>query len=168
MLNPHYVSEEAAAEQEARARLPVTHPDYSPTDACAPKLLFPEARRHDLARRRAHSPVPVPTSPTPTSSKRTRAGSASSSEGAGPATKKVAPAAVPGAPGPSKQGEEDDAEVMSAVLAANIARRMRKGVLADGDAPRTRPSSRSREVPQLPEKDRSDPIKRALGPTRRG
>ncbi|RPD52535.1 hypothetical protein L226DRAFT_520383 [Lentinus tigrinus ALCF2SS1-7] len=166
MLNPHYLSEEMAAEQEARARLPVRHPDYSPTDACVPKLLFPEARKHDLARRRAHSPVPIPTSPTPTSSKRTRAGSASSSEGAGPARKKPAPA--PGAPGPSKGPEEDDVEVMSAVLAANIAKRMRKGVLADGDAPRTRPSSRSREVPQLPEKDRSDPIKRALGPARRG
>ena len=165
MLNPHYVSEEAAAEQEARARLPLRHPDYSPSDAFAPKLLFPEARRHDLARRRAHSPIAVPTSPTPTTSKRTRAGSASSTEAAGPATKKSVPAA--GAPGPSKEREEEEVAVMSAALAANIAKRMRKGVLADGDAPRTRPSSRSREIPELPEKDRSDPIKRALGPTRR-
>ncbi|RDX42016.1 hypothetical protein OH76DRAFT_1422766 [Lentinus brumalis] len=168
MLNPHYVHEEVAAEVEARARLPVHHPDYSPSDACVPKLLFPEARKHDVARRRAQSTVPVPSSPTPTTSRRTRAGSASSTEGAGPATKK---SSAPGAPGPSmptvREEEEVEVEVMSAVLAANIAKRMRKGVLADGDAPRTRPSSRSREVPELPEKDRSDPIKRALGPARR-
>ncbi|KAI0700663.1 hypothetical protein C8T65DRAFT_741993 [Cerioporus squamosus] len=161
MLNPHYVAEEVAAEAEARARLPVHHPDYSPSDACVPKLLFPDARKHDVARRRAHSTVPVPTSPTPSSSKRARAGSASSTEGAS----KKKPAAGPST---ATAREEEDVEVMSAALAANIAKRMRKGVLADGDAPRTRPSSRSREVPELPEKDRSDPIKRALGPARRG
>ena len=61
-------------------------------------------------------------------------------------------------------------EAMSAALAANIARRMRKGVLVDGEAPHTRPSSRIGalpDVPAIPEKDRSDPIKRALGPARR-
>ncbi|TBU55071.1 hypothetical protein BD310DRAFT_711797 [Dichomitus squalens] len=155
--NPHYTSEEAAAETEARAQLPVTHPDFSPSDTAAPKLLFPEARKRDLARRRAHPTVPRPTSPTPTTTRR-RAGSSSSDE-----TRDVAN----GAPGPSTVLEpEVDTEAIAAAMAARVARRMHKGVFADGDAPRTRPSSRSGE-PRLPEKDRTDPLKRALGPVRK-
>ncbi|KAJ2966829.1 hypothetical protein NUW54_g13693 [Trametes sanguinea] len=44
---------------------------------------------------------------------------------------------------------------------------MRKGIYADGEAPRTRPSSTAGdadEEPKMPERDRSDPIKRAMGP----
>ena len=160
-MNPHYVDAATAAEIDARARLPTSHPEFEESAACPPKLLFPEARKHDLAaRRRALTAAPVPTSPTPTSSKRTRAGSASSEEG-------HAAAAHRPRPGPSTAVvEEVDLQAMSAAMAANIARRMRKGVLADGDAPRTRPSSRQGASPELPEKDRSDPIKRALGPRR--
>ena len=55
---------------------------------------------------------------------------------------------------------------MAAAMAARVARRMHKGVFADGDAPRTRSSSRSGEL-RLPEKDRTDPLKRALGPVRK-
>lgn len=162
--NPHYVGEEAAAEREARAQLPIEHPDYSPSDACVPTLLFPTARKRDLARRRAHPVVPVPTSPTPTTSRR-RTGSHSSDEGH---TVPIA-APVPAAPGPSVGEKEDDFDAMAAAMAARVARHLRKGVLQEGEeAPHTRPSSRMRELPQLPEKDRSDPIKRALGPVRRG
>lgn len=166
MRNPHYVGEEAAAEIDALASLPTSHPEFEASDACPPKLLFPEARKHDLAaRRRAYSTLPVPTSPTPTSSRRSRAGSASSTEGRTGASK----LAVVGVPGPSSAAEEEvDLQAMSAAMAAHIARRMRKGVLADGDEPRTRPSSRQGDPPEPPEKDRSDPIKRALGPPRRG
>ncbi|KAI1796935.1 hypothetical protein LXA43DRAFT_878817 [Ganoderma leucocontextum] len=154
--NPHYASEDAAAEIEARSQLPVTHPDFSPSDAIAPKLLFPEARKRNLVRKLAHPTVPRPTSPTPTASRR-RAGSSSSDEARG---------AAKGAPGPSTIPEEVDTDVMAAAMAARVAKRMHKGVLADGDEPRTRPSSRSGE-PRLPEKDRSDPLKRALGPVRK-
>ncbi|KAJ8482360.1 hypothetical protein ONZ51_g5403 [Trametes cubensis] len=169
MANPHYRSpgatEEAAA-AEARARLPVNHPDFSPSDNCEPKLLFPEARR---TRRRAHTVIEAPTSPTPRGTKR-RSGSHSSSEeervrtrasGSGKAKAPVAgPAAAVGA-------EEEDVTAMSAALAERVAKRMRKGIYADGEAPRTRPSSSaSDELPRMPEKDRSDPIKRAMGPVR--
>lgn len=156
--NPHYTSEEAAAEIEERSKLPVTHPDFSPSDAIAPKLLFPEARKRDTSRKRAHPTVPRPTSPTPATTRRPRAGSSSSDE---------ARAAAKGAPGPSTIPEvEEDTDVMAAAMAARVAKRMLKGVLADGDEPRTRPSSRSGE-PRLPEKDRSDPMKRAMGPVRK-
>ncbi|KAM5537241.1 hypothetical protein V8D89_009174 [Ganoderma adspersum] len=156
--NPHYTSEEAAAEIEERSKLPVTHPDFSPSDAIAPKLLFPQARKRDLSRNRAHPTVPRPTSPTPATTRRPRAGSSSSDEARGTAKS---------APGPSTIPEvEEDTDVMAAAMAARVAKRMLKGVLADGDEPRTRPSSRSGE-PRLPEKDRSDPMKRAMGPVRK-
>ena len=156
--NPHYTSAEAAAEIEARSELPVTHPDFSPSDAIAPKLLFPEARKRDISRKRAHPTVPRPTSPTPVATRR-RAGSSSSDEARG---------AAKGAPGPSTipEVEAEDADAMAAAMAARVTKRMLKGVLADGDEPRTRPSSRSGE-PRLPEKDRSDPMKRAMGPVRK-
>ena len=113
--NPHYTSEEAAAEIEERSKLPVTHPDFSPSDAIAPKLLFPEARKHDLSRKRAHPTVPRPTSPTPATTRRSRAGSSSSDEARGVAK---------GAPGPSTIPEvEEDKDVMAAAMAARVARR---------------------------------------------
>ncbi|KAI0740437.1 hypothetical protein C8Q76DRAFT_790899 [Earliella scabrosa] len=73
--NPHYVPDEVAAENDARARLPVRHIDYSPSSACRPTLLFPEARTRKPRNARP-PPVPVPTSPTPAA--RSRAGSRTS------------------------------------------------------------------------------------------
>ncbi len=162
LANPHYRSPEAdgeAAEAEARARLPVEHPDYSPSEACEPKLLFPEARRT----LRTRTIVAAPTSPTPRPIKR-RAGSVSSNEGAGPLRGK-GKASAPVA-GPSTIPEGEEAEAMSAALADRVTKRMRKGIYADGEAPRTRPSSQAGDLPRIPEKDRSDPMKRAMGPVR--
>ncbi|KAI0367224.1 hypothetical protein BV20DRAFT_1045743 [Pilatotrama ljubarskyi] len=175
LANPHYRSPEAAAEVaelEARARLPVEHPDFSPTEACEPTLLFPEARKQANARRRARAAIPEPSSPTPhTSKRRARADSSSDEEhGVNPNVtgKGKAPAAAPAAAGPSAVPEVEDAEVLSAALAERVAKRMRKGIYADGEAPRTRPSSTAgdSDLPRLPEKDRSDPMKRAMGPVR--
>ena len=150
MANPHHLPTEIATELEARSRLPVDHPDYVPSESCAPKLLFPEARKRDAARRRAPAAtVPEPSSPTPNAARR-RAGS-SSSDGSQK-------------PGPSAAPAEDET-VMAAAMVSRVAKRMRKGILADGEAPRTRPSSRG-DSPRLPEKDRTDPVKRALGPYR--
>ncbi|KAI0646142.1 hypothetical protein C8Q79DRAFT_926176 [Trametes meyenii] len=166
LANPHYRSPEAAAEvaeAEARARLPAEHPDFSPSEACAPTLLFPEARKHEHARRRAHGVVPAPTSPTPKASKRSMGDLSSDEELGG----KIASKGKAAAPGPSTIiPEVEDADAMSAALASRVAKRMRKGIYADGEAPRTRPSSTAGDLPQLPEKDRSDPIKRAMGPVR--
>lgn len=181
--------EKAAAEKEALAHLPVQHPEYESSIACPPTLLFPEARKRDLAaRRRAHSsagpsvPIPDPTSIAPTpAGKHSRASSTSSdaSSGAAKATGGKRGAAGTSRPSNSRstrsgtsaaKDEAEDEEAVSAALVANIARRMRKGYHADGEAPQTRPSSRIGElpgIPVLPEKDRSDPIKRALGPMRR-
>ena len=154
MANPHKLTPDAEAEVEARSRLPIHHPDYIPSEACAPKLLFPEARKHDLTRRRTRgNTVPEPSSPTPAPGRR-RAGS-SSSDGSR--------AAGSSAPAPAP---EEDESAMAAAMASRVSKRMRKGVLADGEAPRTRPSSRHGDSPRLPEKDRSDPVKRALGPYR--
>ncbi|KAI0915633.1 hypothetical protein AcV5_003805 [Taiwanofungus camphoratus] len=61
--NPYYKSpgsSKALEDAEARSRLPLEHPDFSPPPSCAPRLLFPEARRLDHARRR---PRPVPEVP---------------------------------------------------------------------------------------------------------
>lgn len=181
--------EKAAAEKEALAHLPVQHPEYESSIACPPTLLFPEARKRDLAaRRRAHPsagpsvPIPDPTSIAPTpAGKHSRASSTSSdaSSGAAKATGGKRGAAGTSRPSNSRstrsgtsaaKDEAEDEEAVSAALVANIARRMRKGVHADGEAPQTRPSSRIGGlpgIPVLPEKDRSDPIKRALGPMRR-
>ena len=150
IANPHNVSPDAEAELEARARLPVDHPEYIPTEACPPKLLFPEARKHDL-RRRTRATIPEPSSPTPAAGRR-RAGS-SSSDGSR-------------APGPSKSAPEEDESEMKAAMATRMSARMRKGIFADGENPRTRPSSQQGDSPRMPEKDRSDPVKRALGPYR--
>jgi len=47
--------------------LPEADPDFSPTPYCPPKLLFPEARRHNHARSRRKRPVTNRDgSPTPT------------------------------------------------------------------------------------------------------
>ncbi|KAI0777500.1 hypothetical protein BD413DRAFT_609848 [Trametes elegans] len=169
LANPHYRSpggaaEAAEAEAEARARLPVEHPDFSPSEACAPTLLFPEARGHNGARRRARAVVPAPTSPTPRTNKR-KAADSSSDEEARTRTQGKGKA-VAGASGPSNRAEVEDVEVMTAAMADRVSKRMRKGIYADGEAPRTRPSSTAGDQPQLPEKDRSDPIKRAMGPMR--
>ncbi|KAH9918747.1 uncharacterized protein BXZ73DRAFT_52836 [Epithele typhae] len=153
MANPHLVPEEVAAEVEARDNLPVDHPEYVPSEACPPKLLFPGTRKADLNRRRARAAVPEPASPTPAAGVR-RAGS-TSSDGSRAA-------------GPSNAVPEVDDGAMAAAMAKRINARMRKGVFADGEAPRTRSSSRDSSVhPKLPEKDRSDPVKRALGPVRK-
>ncbi|CDO73907.1 hypothetical protein BN946_scf185016.g64 [Trametes cinnabarina] len=175
VANPHYRSPGAAAEvaeAEARARLPAEHPDYSPLEACEPKLLFPEARKAAGARRRAHTIVP-PTSPTPRAPKRRAADSSGDEEpkpkataatSTGHATRSKGKA--PAAPVPV---EDEEAAVLAAALAERVAKRMRKGIYADGEAPRTRPSSTAGSIdeePKIPEKDRSDPIKRAMGPVR--
>lgn len=65
--NPLYNISPSAQE---RARLPMDHPDYSPSAACPPKLLFPEAHRKlrkkpsprtpSPRRRRPRSPSPSP------------------------------------------------------------------------------------------------------------
>ncbi|KAI9058019.1 hypothetical protein FKP32DRAFT_1582522 [Trametes sanguinea] len=163
VANPHYRPPEAAAEiaeAEARARLPVEHPDYSPLDACEPKLLFPEARKAAGARRRAHT-IAEPSSPTPRAPKRRAADSSSDEERRRKAPVASGPALAP--------VEEEDTEVLAAALAERVAKRMRKGIYADGEAPRTRPSSTAGdadEEPKMPERDRSDPIKRAMGPVR--
>ncbi|KAI8986788.1 hypothetical protein BD414DRAFT_415919 [Trametes punicea] len=165
LANPHYHSPEAApeiAEAEARAKLPVEHPDFSPPEACEPKLLFPEARKNERVRRRAHT-VAAPASPTPQPTKRRAAGTSSDDEiraKSNGASKGKAPV------GGSTVAPEEDVEAMSAALAERVAKRMRKGIYADGDAPRTRPSSSAGDEPRMPEKDRSDPIKRAMGPVR--
>ncbi|KAI0634998.1 hypothetical protein C8Q77DRAFT_1156356 [Trametes polyzona] len=163
IANPHYHSPGTAAEAaeaEARSKLPVNHPDFSPSETCEPTLLFPEARKGEHSRRRTRAVLPAPTSPTPRAGKR-RAGSTSSDEDRGKGKAPAVPAA-----GPSAVAEPEDAEAMSAAMADRVAKRMRKGIYADGEAPRTRPSSSSGDVPRLPEKDRSDPMKRAMGPVR--
>ncbi|KAI0827013.1 hypothetical protein BC628DRAFT_1338467 [Trametes gibbosa] len=167
LANPHYRSPGGStevAEAEARAQLPAEHPDFSPSEACEPTLLFPQARKAEHARRRAHVVLQAPSSPTPRAGKR-RADSTSgdelrggSSEGRG-----KAPEAAPRA---SAIADVEDADAMAAALAMRVATRMRKGIYADGLAPRTRPSSSAGDVPHLPEKDRSDPMKRAMGPAR--
>lgn len=53
-----------------RSRLPVDHPDYSPEQACPPKLLFPAARRqnklpHQAQRHRSPSSRARPGRPRP-------------------------------------------------------------------------------------------------------
>ena len=152
MANPHNLSPEAAAEVEARSRLPIDHPEYIPSEACPPKLLFPEARRYDLRRRTRATTVLEPASPTPAAGRR-RAGS-SSSDGSRKA-------------GPSAAGPPDvDERAMAAAMVSRVTTRMRKGVFADGEAPSTRPSSQHGGSPRPPEKDQSDPVKRALGPYR--
>ncbi|KAI0353414.1 hypothetical protein OH77DRAFT_1553782 [Trametes cingulata] len=172
LANPHYRSPEASAEVaeiEARARLPVEHPDFSPSEACEPTLLFPEARKPVNARRRTRAVVPAPTSPTPhTSKRRARADSSSDEEHGTGKGKAKAPAEPAAAPGPSVVPEVEDADAIAAALAERVAKRMRKGIYVDGEAPRTRPSSTAGDldVPRLPEKDRSDPMKRAMGPVR--
>ncbi|KAH9855705.1 hypothetical protein C2E23DRAFT_857833 [Lenzites betulinus] len=166
LANPHYRSpgDPEIAEAEERAKLPVNHPDFSPGEACEPTLLFPQARKAEYARRRAHAVLPVPTSPTPRAGKR-RAGSSSGDEARlGPSEGKGKAPVL--APGPFELPELEDTEAMAAAMAVRVAARMRKGVYADGDAPRTRPSSTAGDAPQLPEKDRTDPMKRAMGPVR--
>lgn len=52
LANPHYHSPESPSDEvegNAPSLLPEDHPDYSPPPTYAPKLLFPEARRHKLA-----------------------------------------------------------------------------------------------------------------------
>ena len=51
IANSHNLSLVAAAEVEACSRLPIDHPEYIPSEACTPNLLFPEARRYNLCRR---------------------------------------------------------------------------------------------------------------------
>jgi hypothetical protein len=54
--NPLYQLSPSAHE---RAALPIDHPDYSPTAACPPKLLFPHAHRAKNRRRLpAHAVLP--------------------------------------------------------------------------------------------------------------
>ena len=64
IANPHNLSLMAAAEVEARSRLPIDHPEYIPSEACPPKLSFPEARKHDLCRKNRETTVLDSASPT--------------------------------------------------------------------------------------------------------
>ncbi|OBZ77957.1 hypothetical protein A0H81_02075 [Grifola frondosa] len=183
-INPFYRSAATAAaldEAEARARLPIDHPDFSPSEACPPKLLFPEARKK--ARRQ-----PAPSQ----KSKPQKRAQKTVSPSAGPASwdwsddegeRKVKPqlqAKPQMQTRASAAAESLDMEALQAAMATRLARRlgtgvvkgtdakvqMRNGGVGDGEeAPRTRPGSRL-DMPRLPEKDRSDPLRRAVGPPR--
>lgn len=122
--NPHYVPEDIAADNEARARLPVWHPEYSPSKACVPTLLFPGARARAperVASRRADRVVAIPTSPTPASRVR----------------------ASPSAVKDTSSTTEDEAEMSSVVIAAKVAQRTaHEDKIAGSDTSVTRPSGR--------------------------
>ncbi|KAI0808050.1 hypothetical protein C8Q74DRAFT_1363475 [Fomes fomentarius] len=145
--NPHYVPEHIAADNEARARLPVWHPEYSPSQACVPTLLFPgaQARAERVASRRADRVVSIPTSPTPAYRVR----------------------ASPSAVNDTSSTTEDEGKMISAVKAAKVAQRTaHKDKIVDSDTLVTRPSSRIDSLAGLPEKGHKDPVVRAIGPAR--
>jgi hypothetical protein len=55
MVNPLY-----KYKPPSNSLLPPEHPDFSPSAACPPKLLFPDAHRRQQARkRRGRSPSPL-------------------------------------------------------------------------------------------------------------
>ncbi|KZT68942.1 hypothetical protein DAEQUDRAFT_738451 [Daedalea quercina L-15889] len=177
LANPHYKSPSAPEpEHEAASLLPEGHPDYSPPETYAPKLLFPEARYDLRKRRRSVTPTPEPRTPTRTlpspgveTRSQTRARSRAPTVDSGdeetelPQGKSVPLAAVP---------EEEEA-VDEAALQAAMVKRLAQRVGGSGgsgsasstayEAPRTR--ARARDSSRLPEKD-SDQAHRAMGPVR--
>lgn len=175
LANPHYKSPGApsdGSDDEAASVLPVDHPEYSPPPTYAPKLLFPEARRRDLARRRGDRPPAAessdaPAPPTIASARSTqkRSGDRSDSSAESVGSSSDNKAGSRGKQSSVKPREEDVEAAMEAVMVQRLAHRLgrSRAEREAAEGPRTR--TRASGAPRLPEKD-SDPVRRAMGPIR--
>lgn len=163
---------EEASDEEDRSRLPENHLDFSPSDACPPKLLWPEARTRDHARRHRRGAAPhhssTPSTPKRASRRKTSEERVRSEWDSTDDEQDELQTPVTRTKQHDVQEPEESIAVLGQVLAQRITRRtaMAQSASPDEEAPRTQ--TRSSSALRIPEKDRSDPVRRAVGPVRPG